>query len=59
MDPLFIIIPAIGVVCFACGILFSKVVLAETATVKRHVTDEVAKVRDDVASLLDKVKAKI
>ena len=33
--------------------------LAEIEAIKQHVTDEVAEVRGDVASLLDKVKAKI
>jgi hypothetical protein len=59
MDPLFIVIPAVGVVCFASGILFSKVVLAEAVSIKQHVTDEVAKVRSDISSLLGKAAAKL
>lgn len=59
MDPLVIVIPAIAVFAFGAGILFSKVVLAEALTIKQHVTDEVGKVRNDVSSLLEKVKAKL
>jgi len=59
MDPLIIVIPAIAVVSFGAGILFSKVVLAEAASIKTHVTEEVGQIRVDVASLLAKVSAKI
>lgn len=44
---------------FVAGVAFHKYVLSEAASIKQHVTDEVAEVRGDVASLLDKVKAKI
>lgn len=44
---------------FAAGVVFQKYVISEAASIKAHVTDEVAEVRGDVASLLDKVKAKI
>lgn len=59
MDPLFIIIPTIAVVSFGAGILFSKVVLAEASSVKQHITDEIAKVRVDIASLLIRTRGEV
>lgn len=44
---------------FAAGVIYQKYVISEAEAIKKHVTDEVAEVRADVASLLEKVKAKI
>jgi hypothetical protein len=44
---------------FVAGVLFHKYVVSETEKVKAHVTAEVAEVRADVASLLDKAKSKL
>jgi hypothetical protein len=44
---------------FGAGVYFQKYVISEAASIKQHVTDEVAELRADVASLLDKVKAKL
>jgi hypothetical protein len=58
MNPSFII-PGVGVVCFVCGVVFSKAILSETATIKQHVTESETRIRADIASLLSKTASKV
>lgn len=44
---------------FVAGVVFHKYVVSEALAIKEHVTAEVAEVRADIASLLDKAKSKI
>jgi hypothetical protein len=57
MDPLVIAGVALG--AFVAGVIFNKYVISEAAAVKAHVTAEVTKVREDVASLLEKAAGKV
>lgn len=54
-----VIVVLLPLAAFAAGVIYQKYVISEAEAIKKHVTDEVAEVRADVASLLDKVKAKI
>lgn len=58
MNPSFII-PGVGVVCFVCGVVFSKAILSETGTIKQHVTESETRIRADIASLLSKTASKV
>jgi hypothetical protein len=44
---------------FAAGVLYSKYVISEAASIKEHVTAEVQEVRADLASLLEKAAKKV
>ena len=60
MEPLtiaiFILVP---LACFAAGVIFHKYVISEAASIKEHVTAEIAEVRADLASLLQKAATKV
>lgn len=59
MDAVIATLLILAVASFAAGVFFHKYVISEAEAIKQHVTEEVAEVRADVASLLEKVKAKI
>lgn len=44
---------------FVAGVIFHKYVVSEAASIKEHVTAEVAEVRADVASVLQKAAGKL
>jgi hypothetical protein len=60
MDPLLFSIGVGGSFAgFVVGVIFAKSVLSEAASIKQHVSDEVAELRADVASLLGKAKGEV
>jgi hypothetical protein len=44
---------------FAAGVVFHKYVISEAEAVKKHVTDEIAKVRDELSNALKSVAGKL
>jgi hypothetical protein len=50
MNPAYLV-PAVGVVCFVGGVVFSKAVLGDAAAIKAHVTAEVGKISTAIAEL--------
>ena len=50
-----VLVPA----AFAAGVIFHKYVISEATSIKQHVTDEVAEVRTDIASLLGEAAKKV
>lgn len=54
-----LVIPGIAVVSFVAGVVFSKAVLSDAAAIKEHVTAAEGRIRNDIASLLSKVAAKV
>ena len=61
MDPLDVayVFAAAVPLSFAAGVLFHKYVGSEAAAIKKHVTDEIAEVRVDIADGLKKLAAKV
>ena len=59
MDPEILIFALGFLAAFVGGVVFHKYVVSEATAIKEHVTDEVAEVRADIASLLDKAKSKL
>lgn len=48
-------IVATALICaFGAGVVFHKYVVSEAASIKQHVTGEVAKLREDFTNLLKK-----
>jgi hypothetical protein len=54
-----LIVSAVGVGCFVAGVVFSKAVLTETASIKEHVTAAETRIRGDISSLLNKAATKV
>jgi hypothetical protein len=48
-----------GAVCFAAGVVFSRYTISEAIAIKEHVSAEVAEVRADITSLLEKAAPKL
>lgn len=44
---------------FVAGVVFHKYVVSEAASIKQHVTDAEARIRDDVANLLKSAANKV
>jgi hypothetical protein len=55
MNPSYLV-PAVGVVCFVGGVVFSKALLSDAAAIKAHVTAEVDKIRSDFSTALANLK---
>jgi hypothetical protein len=59
MDPEILLFALGFLAAFVAGVFYHKHVVSEANAIKEHVTAEVAEVRADIASLLDKAKSKI
>jgi hypothetical protein len=59
MDPGVIAAAVALPIAFAAGVVVHKYVISEAQSIKQHITDEVAELRADVASLLTKAAAKV
>jgi hypothetical protein len=54
MNTLAIAVPA----AFAAGVIFHKYVISEAEKIKQHVTAAESRIREDIASLLNKAASK-
>jgi hypothetical protein len=49
----------VGVVCFVLGLVLQRFVLAEASSIKTHITNEIAKLRQDLGIAVSNVGTKI